>query len=100
MESSLRLHHVFESCNGSSDGRIVQREQLSRVSPAIPRGISEPRSIIPVNPEPLLLSEGNARIDVAVEGATGRRRHALAIAGVGAVTGDADAAALEAIGIV
>src|SRR4029079_13485540 len=86
----------------TKNGRTIQRKELLRLSPAIPRGLCETRSIVPIDPHPALrlLSEGNARIDVAVQRATGRRRHALIIAAVRALAGDTDAPALEAVGIV
>jgi len=58
-------------------------------------------SIIPVGPPtPRLLIQGGARIDVAVEVAPRRARHALGIGLVGAVAWNADTPALRTIGVI
>src|SRR5262245_40199883 len=98
--SSRRLHHVFESSGSASPDSRITRADIPCASIRLFGRILWLRSIIPINPHPLLLAEGGARIDIAIERPSGSRRHALVIGGIGAVAGDADTATLEAIGVI
>src|SRR5260370_40926894 len=57
-------------------------------------------SIIPIGPPTPLAPERDAGIDVAIDAAAGRGRHALGIGPVRAVARNSPAPALDAIGII